>query len=120
MRRVGYPFCSGVLNAYGIPYIVVHDDDPLPDPFPDDWNDDKRREKRRTFELNATIAAEINKDLGSVFVLSPNFEGASGVSKSQGDKMGKAIAALEHFSPLPIENIPESIQDIVRALYCQD
>ncbi|HKZ41838.1 MAG TPA: AAA family ATPase, partial [Candidatus Hodarchaeales archaeon] len=45
-----------ILNAYGIPYVVVHDEDPLPDPIPDDWNEDKRREKRRTFELNATIA----------------------------------------------------------------
>ncbi len=109
-----------ILNAYCIPYIVVHDEDPLPEPIPEDWNDDKRREKRKAFELNANITAGINRDLGSVFVLSPDFEGASGVSKRQGDKMGKAIAALEHFSPLPVEDIPVSIQDIVRALYCQD
>jgi CRISPR-associated exonuclease Cas4 len=109
-----------ILNAYGITYVVVHDEDPLPDPIPDEWDDDKKREKRRTFELNTKIAEGICEDLGSVFVLSPDFERASGVSRKQGDKMGKAIAALEHFSPLPVENIPETIQEIVRALYCKD
>lgn len=109
-----------ILNAYGITYVVVHDEDPLPDPVPAEWDGDKIREKRRNFELNKRISEEISKDLGSVFVLSPDFEGASGVSKNQGDKMGKAIAALEYFSPLPVENIPGTVQDIVKALYCKD
>lgn len=107
-----------ILNAYQIPYAVVHDEDPLPDPIPPDWNDDKRREKRRTFELNASIAAEVNTDLGSIFVLSPDFESASGVSKRQGVKMGKAIAALEHLSALSVEEIPAHLRNIVNRLYC--
>ena len=109
-----------ILNAYGIKYVVVHDEDPLPNPIPDDWDEAKTREKRRTFELNGKISAEVCKDLGSIFILSPDFEGLSGVSKSQGDKMGKATAAIEHFSRLPIENIPQPIQVIVNELYCQD
>lgn len=107
-----------ILNAYQIPYAVVHDEDPLPDPIPPDWNDHKRREKRRTFELNASIAAEVNTDLGSIFVLSPDFESASGVSKRQGVKMGKAIAALEHLSALSVEEIPAHLKNIVSRLYC--
>ncbi len=109
-----------ILNAYGISYVVVHDEDPLPDTIPVEWDEAKRRAKKRTFELNAQIAGEIGKGLGSVFVLAPDFEKASGVSKNQGDKMGKAIAAIEHFSSLPVESIPAAITDIVRTLYCKD
>jgi len=114
------PLYIQILNAYGINYLVVHDEDPLPDPIPDEWDENKRREKRRTFELNKKIAEETNEDLGSVFVLSPDFEATSGVSRNQGAKMGKAIAALEHFSSLPEANIPLHIQEITRALYSKD
>lgn len=109
-----------ILNAYGIGYVVVHDQDPLPDPIPDDWDEAKTREKRRNFELNEKIAAEVCNDVATIHILSPDFEGASGVSKCQGEKMGKAIAALEHFSPLPVGDIPVSLQNLVRSLYCQD
>lgn len=107
-----------ILNAYGIEYTVIHDEDPLPATIPDDWSEEKIREKRRTYELNARISTEINKGFGSSVVISPHFEGASGVSKRQGDKMGKAIAALEHFSALAAENIPEHLKNIVNKLYC--
>jgi hypothetical protein len=107
-----------VLNAYKICYIVVHDEDPLPNPIPDEWDEDKRREKRRTFELNHAIAALIDRGIGNVFVLSPDFEGASSVSRTQGSKKGKAIAALDHFAELSTDSIPECLQIVVRAAFC--
>lgn len=112
------PLYIRILNAYQICYIVVHDEDPLPDPIPDEWDDDKRREKRRTFELNRTIAALIDQRIGKVFVLSPDFEGASSVSRTQGSKKGKAIVALDHFAALSTDNIPECLQIVVRAAFC--
>jgi len=40
-------------------------------------------------------------------MLSPDFETVSGVSKSQGDKKGKALAALDHFEAVEQSKIPE-------------
>jgi len=112
------PLYLRILNAYDLHYLVIHDEDPLPDLIPEDWGREKIREKRRTFALNTAIADMINPGLGDVQLFSPDFEGASGISKSQGKKMGKATAALEHFSDLPVEEIPESVVSIVRAAFC--
>lgn len=107
------PLYLAIVNAYDLQYSVIHDEDPLPDPIPDDWSEEKRRGKRRTFELNATIADLVNPDLGNVLVISSDFEWASGVSKTRGKKMGKATAALEHFSDKPPGEIPVQIREIV-------
>ena len=111
------PLYLKILNAFDLHYLVIHDKDPVPDPIPEDWGEEKIREKQRTFELNAMIAAMINPDLGNVQVFSPDFEGAAGVSKTLGKKMGKATAAVEHFASLPKEEIPENVKDIVRATF---
>jgi len=111
------PLYINILNAFDIRYIVVHDEDPFPDVIPAEWDEAKTREKRRTFELNATIAAQINKNTGKVLVFCPDLEGASGVSKGQGKKVGKALAALEHFSSTAIEKIPTPLLEIVRESY---
>jgi hypothetical protein len=49
------------------------------------------------FGLSPQIAALVKPSLGSVRVLSPDLEGASGVSRTQGEKKGMALAALDHF-----------------------
>jgi putative ATP-dependent endonuclease of OLD family len=111
------PLYITILNAFSHPYCVVHDEDPLPDPIPKEWNENKIREKRRTFELNATIADMIDYQIGDVSVISPDCEGASGISRSQGKKMGKAIAALEYYAETKTEDIPQPIKDMVFAVY---
>ena len=111
------PLYIAIANAFEIPYLVIHDEDPLPDPIPDDWNEDKRREKRRTFELNQEIVGLVETPLGQVEVLSPDFERASGVSRSQGKKKGKALAALDHFESVDVAAIPERLKQIVYAAY---
>lgn len=111
------PLYITILNGFNLHYYVIHDEDPLPDPIPDEWDEDKRGEKRRTFELNSAIATLIDNRIGGVCMLSPDFEGASGVSKTQGSKKGKAIAALDHFSEIPADNIPIILQDVVRTIF---
>lgn len=106
-----------IAKAFRIPYLVIHDEDPLPDPVPAHWEEDKRKQKQRTFKLNAEIAQLAGAPLGSVEMFKPDFEKACGVSKSQGDKMGKALAALEHFEALPAKEIPKVLVDVVRASY---
>lgn len=109
------PLYVALANAFQIPYVVIHDEDPLPDPIPADWNEDKRRSKRRTFELNQEISTAINPLFGRVEMLSPDFERVSGVSRGQGEKKGKPLAALDHFEQT--DEIPEVVRGLVNAIY---
>jgi len=93
---------------------VTHDVDPLPDPIPTNWDKDKIREKRRTYNLNHEIAELVN-DPGRVSTSCPDFEGVCGVSR--GSKMGKALAALEHFRELTPAEIPGNVAELVRSAY---
>lgn len=111
------PLYIAIAEAFEIPYLVIHDQDPLPDPMPQDWSEDKKREKRRTFELNQEIAAMVKTPLGQVEMLSPDFERAAGISKSQGEKKGKALAALDHLTSVDAEKIPEPLKKVVDAAY---
>lgn len=104
----------GLLNQFRIPYLVVHDEDPVPDPVPDDWKEDRAKQARRTYAENARIASFVDHSLGSVEVLSPCFEEAAGVSKSQGEKVGKAMAAMESLAD---RDVPVCLQAIVRLAF---
>lgn len=106
-----------ILNAFKIPYYVVHDEDPIPDPLPADWTSQKTTERRHTFEENAHIAGHIETQLGRVEVLRPDFESVSGISHTQGEKKGKPLAALDHFANVNSEDIPGRIVEITRQAY---
>jgi len=106
-----------IAKAFGIPYLVIHDEDPVPDPVPEGWGEDKTREKRRTFELNQQVAHSVDEPLGRVEVLSPDFEGAAGISRAQGERKGKALAALDYFDRISADEIPNSIEAAIRSAY---
>lgn len=116
--KFNLPFYIELAKAFGISYAVVHDEDPLPFPIPEDWNEDKRRANQRTFGLNAEIEGLVEAPLGSRHMLSSDFESCAGVSKSQGDKKGKALAALDHFEKKGPDEIPEELKRLVQAIYC--
>lgn len=112
------PLYIEILNAFRIPYCVIHDEDPLPDPIPEDWSPNKKDSARKTFELNEVIASIVDSELGAVEVLAPDFEGVAGVSRSQRNKKkGKALAALDHLSSLDVTNLPERLVDVVMKAY---
>ena len=50
-------------------------------------------------------------------MLSPDFETVSGVSKSQGEKKGKALAALDHFEAVDESIIPYRLRQVVYAAF---
>jgi CRISPR-associated exonuclease Cas4 len=111
--KFNLPVYISLLNAFDIPYLVVHDKDPLPDPIPPDWNADRRAEKQRVFNLNAKIADLVKPGLGSVMMFSPDFEGASGISRTQGEKKGKALAALDHFEKIQTKDICNDVIAVI-------
>jgi len=115
--KYNLPLYITIANAFRLSYVVVHDEDPLPDPIPTDWNKDKLCNKRRTFELNEEIRNTIDDSIGSVEMFSPHFEGTAGVSKSQGEKKGKAMAALDHFVDKAIDEIPDRLKAVVESVF---
>lgn len=111
------PLYIEIAKAFDLDYIVVHDEDPVPDPIPEGWNADKVREKRHTFGLNHTIQQATLGSNGRPVVISPDFEGFTGVSRNQADRKGKAIAALDYFDGIVTEAISADVAAIVRELY---
>lgn len=111
------PLYIAITNAFKLRYLVIHDEDPLPDPIPDEWDADKEREKRRTYKLNAQILSAVDTTLGEIEVLSPDFEGVAGVSRSQGKTKGKALAALEHYAGLADDSVPVRLREVVHKTY---
>lgn len=111
------PLYVAIANAFRLDYVVVHDEDPVPNPVPADWPEEKGREKNRTFALNAEIRDAVDPALGKVLVLRPELEQAGGISKTQGGKKGKALAALDHFDAKQSSEIPAPLADVVRTIY---
>jgi len=111
------PLYIAIAKAFKIPHVVIHDEDPLPDPIPDNWNEDKRKARMRTFALNREIEKFVEAPLGRVVMLSPDFEAVSGVAKAEGERKGKALAALDHFELMDLSMIPDQLQRVVFAAY---
>jgi putative ATP-dependent endonuclease of OLD family len=107
------PLYITIANAFGIHYAVVHDEDPLPNPIPGDWDENKRIQRERTFKLNKQIQRLVNQDIGRVFMIPEDFERHCGISRNQSEKMGKALAALDHFSQSDFTSIPQILRDII-------
>jgi len=108
-----------VLNAYGIPYIVIHDEDPVPEderPGGGNHDPDKYRERQRTFDENKKIERECKRELGELRVVPGQFGDILGVSRTRAEKIGKPYAAADHFSD-PTNSICSKLEDLVRKVY---
>ncbi len=117
--KFNLPLYISIANAFNIPYIVVHDEDPLPAQIPLDWyENNKLRGKTRTFEFNQEIRDSVNTTFGKVEMFSPDFEGEAGISRRAGENKGKALAALDFFEDLDVSELPQRIQDVVNFIYC--
>jgi len=111
------PLYIDILNAFSIGYVVVHDEDPVPDPIPPEWTPEKTHEKQRTFALNKELRNRVPVELGQIEVVTPDFERFSGIPKSQGEKKGKPLAALDHFNGLDTADIPPAVVDLVTRVF---
>lgn len=111
------PLYISIATAFEIPFIVVHDVDPIPDPIPLGLSGDKLKGMQHTFALNSTIKEAIKPSLGRAIALNPDFEEAAGISRTQGKEKGKALAALDHFDGMESGMIPGVLVDLVKAVY---
>jgi CRISPR-associated exonuclease Cas4 len=108
-----------VLNAFHIPYLVIHDEDPIDpelEPGGVRYDPDKHREAKRAFEENQRIKDTINPTIGNVLQIPGEFEKLLGVSRAQADKLGKPFAAVERYTHEDVE-ILEDVKELVKEVY---
>jgi CRISPR-associated exonuclease Cas4 len=110
--KANIPLYMEVLNAFRIRYQIIHDEDPitLPETDPD------YKQQKEMFKKNDEINNLINKLLGTVEILSPDFERVSGITEAQVKKCGKPMAAVNRFSVEAVE-IPQRLKDVIEAMY---
>lgn len=106
------PLYMEILNAFRIPYVVVHDKDPITVSAGDEDYEDQKK----AFELNAKISNLADASLGKVEVLSPDFEGVAGITKAQSDRKGKPLAAFDRFMSEDTE-VPDPIKKVAKVMY---
>lgn len=102
-----------VLNKFKIPYIVIHDIDPID--FPEDKSDktDKETSNLRMFKENDFIANALDTSIGKIIKIDPELEGIIGISASQADKHGKIGAVFMKYNELLLKDYPCQVQKIL-------
>lgn len=108
-----------VLNAFRIPYLVIHDEDPIdPELKPGGakYDSDKFREAKQTFEESQRIKDTADSTIGGVRQIPGEFEKLLGISKAQADKLGKPFAAVEKYAQEGVE-ISEDVKELVITVY---
>jgi len=108
-----------VLNAFGISYLVIHDEDPIdPElkPRGSKHDGDRLREAQRLFKENERIKDALNHIIGKAQEIPGEFEELLGISSNQAEKLGKPLAAVEKYANEDIE-ITEDIKELVREVY---
>lgn len=105
-----------VLNNLKIPYIVVHDKDPIN--FPEDKAEksDKEKHSLRMFKENDKIAATLDESVGKIITINPDLEPIIGVSATQAEKLGKVRAAYFKYDEINIEDYPAKVKEFMKLL----
>ncbi len=106
-----------VLNHFKIPYIVIHDEDPIS--FPEDKPNktDKEEAELRMFRENDFIVNALDSNIGKIIKITPVLEHIIGISASQADKHGKVGAAFMKYDEMPLNSYPVQIQRILDLIY---
>jgi CRISPR-associated exonuclease Cas4 len=108
-----------VLNAFRIPYLVVHDEDPINpelEPGGTKHDPDKLREAKKAFNENQKINNVVDLSISKTLQVKEDLERLLDISKAQAEKLGKPVAAIEKYS---IENITisEELENLVKEVY---
>lgn len=105
-----------VLNNLKIPYIVIHDKDPID--FAEDKADktDKEKHSLRMLRENDKISVTLDDTIGKIITVNPDLEPLIGVSNSQVEKHGKVRAAYFKFDELEVGNYPAKVLELMSLL----
>ncbi|NPV87883.1 MAG: AAA family ATPase [Anaerolineae bacterium] len=114
--KFNLPLYIEIANAFDIPYVVIHDEDPLPDSL-EGLDSNEREQKQKTYDLNNQISNLVKSSLGRIEMCCPDFEGVAAVPNSQVKKKGKPLAALEHFESTDENNTPIRFKEIITTIF---
>jgi putative ATP-dependent endonuclease of OLD family len=105
-----------VLNQFKIPYIVIHDVDPID--FPEDKPEktDQEKQELNTLKENEFIEATLDQDVGKIIRVNAEFENITGVSRNQTDKDGKVQAAYNKYDGLDVNDYPDKLREILNLI----
>lgn len=109
-----------VLNRFKIPYIVIHDIDPITFAEDKENKSDKEKAELRIFKENTFIENTLDSSLGKIIKINPELENVIGVSNSQAEKEGKVGAAFLKYEPLSLEQYPSNVKNILDIIFDQD
>ena len=102
-----------VLNRFRIPYIVIHDIDPID--FQEDKPDksDREKTKLRMFKENDFIENTLDIEIGKIIKIMPELEGIIDVSNNQAEREGKVGAAYLKYETLDTADYAEEVIQLI-------
>jgi len=112
--KFNLPLYENLLNNFEIPYLVIFDEDPMKPEYDDP---EKEKSDRYAYEFNKVIERAIDEKFGYSIMHSPDFESSYSISRNQGSKLGKGLAALKHFQFLDEKDIPENMVQLLTEIY---
>ena len=102
-----------VLNKFKIPYIVIHDMDPISFAEDKPSKTDKEEAELRMYKENDFIARALDTAIGKIIKVDPKLERIIGISVSQAEKHGKVGAAFLKYEDLLPANYPSQIKQVL-------
>ena len=105
-----------VLNKFKIPYVVIHDIDPIDFPEDKEGKTDQEKAKLRMFKENEFIEKTLDPDYGHIIKIKPELERVIGISKSQAEKHSKIGAAFFKYDEMDIDNYPNEVIKILELI----
>ena len=106
------PFFAKVCLAFGIDFVVLHDEDVYPEPGEAPANARMRAQNHDHRRVNADIAS-LATGANQLFVISPSLEGVLGIGRSATDKPRRVAEAI---GQLPDGSLPAELTRAVTAL----
>lgn len=100
-------------GSFKIPHTILHDEDPVKEGL----EGDKLEAAKKTYAINQKLQETCQTTNSTIEVISPDFEGLFGISKTQGKKKGKPLAAIDHFEELGVDKYPREAVELVKRLY---
>lgn len=111
--KFNLPVYMELAGSFEIEHCVLHDEDPVVDGL----EGDRLQSANRTFRLNEKISRLSETTNTVIEMVAPEFETLCGISKAQGDKKGKPLAAIDHFDGQELKDYPHEVVELVRRLY---
>mgnify|MGYP006284601905 CR=1 FL=1 len=102
-----------VLNQFRIPYIVIHDIDPITFSIDKPDKTDREETALRFYKENDFIENTLDPSIGKIVRISPQLEDIIGVSKSQSEKEGKVGAAFLKYDEMETDDYPDSVKRLI-------